>query len=340
MPDWAISFCTHDRCVSKMFVSLRRADKGQRGQSWRELFRDFYADLGRYIDHYSTLRKAWDDLKSYLGQKCPRMIASLKGAFSLPLALFTLLSFKKKVYETRNDHNKQDEKHMNTIPLNITLTSRSMSIEGAKEEELDAIEAQIGCKLPNDYRCSYRIHNGQKLVVPGWDMAYWGNSKNNDFHAVECIHAQIIKHVVYYQFKTMLLCDPKPNDPTSKKVKSFSSLEKIWLVLKNAENWKSCDWQSERRKGSHEEKPNLAHSKSLMMFCVSLQADGQHGLVQSLSLRRPVGHWDRSRGIPAEEGHEALSPPHLLLSHRTESVHGFRKHRGTHAQRDLLPLSG
>lgn len=52
---------------------------------------------------------------------------------------------------------------MNTI----TLTSRSMSIEGAKEEELDAIEAQIGCKLPNDYRCSYRIHNGQKLVVPG-----------------------------------------------------------------------------------------------------------------------------------------------------------------------------
>ena len=40
--------------------------------------------------------------------------------------------------------------------------------EGAKEEELDAIEAQIGCKLPTDYRCSYRIHNGQKLVVPGW----------------------------------------------------------------------------------------------------------------------------------------------------------------------------
>lgn len=39
--------------------------------------------------------------------------------------------------------------------------------EGAKEEELDAIEAQIGCKLPCDYRCSYRIHNGQKLVVPG-----------------------------------------------------------------------------------------------------------------------------------------------------------------------------
>lgn len=62
---------------------------------------------------------------------------------------------------------KQDEKRPNTIASNITVMSYSLSIEGAKEEELDAIEAQIGCKLPNDYRCSYRIHNGQKLVVPG-----------------------------------------------------------------------------------------------------------------------------------------------------------------------------
>jgi F-box protein 3 len=39
--------------------------------------------------------------------------------------------------------------------------------EGTHEEDLDAVEAQIGCKLPNDYRCSYQIHNRQKLVVPG-----------------------------------------------------------------------------------------------------------------------------------------------------------------------------
>lgn len=74
--------------MSKMVVSLRRADKGQRGQSWRELFRDFYADLGRYIEHYSTLKKAWDDLKSYLGQQCPRMIASLKGVFHFCFVFF------------------------------------------------------------------------------------------------------------------------------------------------------------------------------------------------------------------------------------------------------------
>ncbi|XP_055022338.1 F-box only protein 3 isoform X3 [Boleophthalmus pectinirostris] len=39
--------------------------------------------------------------------------------------------------------------------------------EGATESELDAVEAQIELKLPNDYRCSCRIHNGQKLVIPG-----------------------------------------------------------------------------------------------------------------------------------------------------------------------------
>ncbi|NXY91352.1 FBX3 protein, partial [Alcedo cyanopectus] len=39
--------------------------------------------------------------------------------------------------------------------------------ESVREEDLDAVEAQIGCKLPDDYRCSFRIHNGQKLVVPG-----------------------------------------------------------------------------------------------------------------------------------------------------------------------------
>lgn len=33
--------------------------------------------------------------------------------------------------------------------------------------ELNDIEAQISCRLPDDYRCSYRIHNGQKLVIPG-----------------------------------------------------------------------------------------------------------------------------------------------------------------------------
>uniref|UniRef100_A0AAY4CR35 ApaG domain-containing protein n=1 Tax=Denticeps clupeoides TaxID=299321 RepID=A0AAY4CR35_9TELE len=59
--------------------------------------------------------------------------------------------------------------------------------EGAKEEELDAIEAQIGCKLPNDYRCSYRIHNGQKLVVPGLmgSMALSNHYRSEDLLDIE-----------------------------------------------------------------------------------------------------------------------------------------------------------
>ncbi|XP_010148836.1 PREDICTED: F-box only protein 3-like, partial [Eurypyga helias] len=98
------------------FLSLRE-EKSQRNQSWKAIFISTYSDLGRYIRCYATLKKAWDDLEKYLGQRCPRMIGSLK--------------------------------------------------ESVREEDLDAVEAQIGCKLPDDYRCSFRIHNGQKLVVPG-----------------------------------------------------------------------------------------------------------------------------------------------------------------------------
>ena len=52
------------------------------------------------------------------------------------------------------------------LPHNVLLRLLSSS-EGATEVELNDIEAQIGCRLPDDYRCSYRIHNGQKLVIPG-----------------------------------------------------------------------------------------------------------------------------------------------------------------------------
>uniref|UniRef100_A0A3P9K7C7 F-box protein 3 n=1 Tax=Oryzias latipes TaxID=8090 RepID=A0A3P9K7C7_ORYLA len=96
---------------------LTDADRLQSGLSWYCLFKRYYSDLGRYIQHYAVLRKAWEQLKNFLLQRCPRMIASLK--------------------------------------------------EGTTEAELNDIETQIGCKLPDDYRCSYRIHNGQKLVIPG-----------------------------------------------------------------------------------------------------------------------------------------------------------------------------
>ncbi|XP_054650523.1 F-box only protein 3 isoform X1 [Dunckerocampus dactyliophorus] len=89
----------------------------QNGRSWYDLFKEYYRDLGRYIQYYPVLKKAWEQLTSFLRQRCPRMITSLK--------------------------------------------------EGASEAELSSIEAQIGCRLPGDYRCSYRIHNGQKLVIPG-----------------------------------------------------------------------------------------------------------------------------------------------------------------------------
>ncbi|KAJ7396525.1 F-box only protein 3 [Pitangus sulphuratus] len=99
------------------YRDLVREEKSRRKESWKSIFISTYSDLGRYIRYYATLKKAWDDLEQFLGQRCPRMIGSLK--------------------------------------------------ESVREEDLDAVEAQIRCKLPDDYRCSFRIHNGQKLVVPG-----------------------------------------------------------------------------------------------------------------------------------------------------------------------------
>ncbi|KAG5839899.1 F-box only protein 3 isoform X1 [Anguilla rostrata] len=132
--------CNHNplwKGLCQKYWLLSESDKSERGQTWKDLFREYYGDMGRYIDHYSTLKKAWDDLKRYLEQKCPRMIASLK--------------------------------------------------EGAKEEDLNAIEAQIGCGLPSDYRCSFRIHNGQKLVVPGLmgSMALSNHYRSEDLLDIE-----------------------------------------------------------------------------------------------------------------------------------------------------------
>ncbi|XP_047432226.1 F-box only protein 3 [Mugil cephalus] len=96
---------------------LTEVDRVQSGVSWYRLFRQSYGDLGRYVYCYASLKRTWEQLKTFLQQRCPRMIVSLK--------------------------------------------------EGATEMELDDVEVQIGSRLPEDYRCSFRIHNGQKLVIPG-----------------------------------------------------------------------------------------------------------------------------------------------------------------------------
>ncbi|KAF7251709.1 F-box only protein 3 [Varanus komodoensis] len=61
------------------YRDLMSAEKSQRNKNWKAIFIDMYADLGRYIHYYPTLKKAWDDLENYLLQRCPRMISSLKG---------------------------------------------------------------------------------------------------------------------------------------------------------------------------------------------------------------------------------------------------------------------
>ncbi|KAH8032100.1 hypothetical protein HPB51_023084 [Rhipicephalus microplus] len=38
---------------------------------------------------------------------------------------------------------------------------------GTTEEQLDAAERKLGVRFPDDLRCCYRIHNGQRLASPG-----------------------------------------------------------------------------------------------------------------------------------------------------------------------------
>ncbi|KAG8570172.1 hypothetical protein GDO81_011131 [Engystomops pustulosus] len=112
--------CNHDplwKWPCRKYWLVSEDKKVQKNRSWKATFTEYYTDLGRYIHHYAKLKAAWDALKTYLGEHCPRMISSLKA--------------------------------------------------GVQEEDLNAIEERINSKLPDDYRCSLRIHNGQKLVVPG-----------------------------------------------------------------------------------------------------------------------------------------------------------------------------
>eukprot|EP00062_Callorhinchus_milii_P026419 gi/632988499/ref/XP_007883146.1/ PREDICTED: F-box only protein 3-like isoform X3 [Callorhinchus milii] len=99
------------------YTDLNREEKAEKKLSWKEMFCEYFSDLGRYIEHYAEVRTAWEELKAFLEVQCPRMIASLKV--------------------------------------------------GVTEQQLNTTEEKIGFKLPNDYRCSLRIHNGQRLVVPG-----------------------------------------------------------------------------------------------------------------------------------------------------------------------------
>lgn len=65
--------------TSCVCVRVFSADRLQSGLSWYCLFKQYYKDLGRYIKYYPVLKRAWEQLKSFLQQRCPRMIASLKG---------------------------------------------------------------------------------------------------------------------------------------------------------------------------------------------------------------------------------------------------------------------
>ncbi|XP_008298590.1 F-box only protein 3 [Stegastes partitus] len=83
---------------------LTDADRLQSGVSWYCLFRQYYTDLGRYIQYYPVLKRAWEQLKAFLQQRCPRMIASLKVKDEISPASEAKLTF----YPLTKDQTAQD----------------------------------------------------------------------------------------------------------------------------------------------------------------------------------------------------------------------------------------
>ena len=47
--------------------------------SWREQFIRCYADLGRYVDIYPKIYKAWQQIETYMKKYCPTIYESIQG---------------------------------------------------------------------------------------------------------------------------------------------------------------------------------------------------------------------------------------------------------------------
>ncbi|XP_032976499.1 F-box only protein 3 [Rhinolophus ferrumequinum] len=63
----------------KKYWLISEEEKAQKNQCWKSLFIDTYSDVGRYIDHYAAIKKAWADLRKYLEPRPPQMALSLQG---------------------------------------------------------------------------------------------------------------------------------------------------------------------------------------------------------------------------------------------------------------------
>ncbi|KAK7880728.1 hypothetical protein WMY93_032642 [Mugilogobius chulae] len=66
------------------FRDLLRSDRADSALSWYGLFVHTYSDLGRYVEFYASLKQHWDQLKDFLQQRCPRIIAFFEGKTPKP----------------------------------------------------------------------------------------------------------------------------------------------------------------------------------------------------------------------------------------------------------------
>jgi len=50
--------------------------------TWRENFAAWYRDFGKYWKVYKQIRRAWDQIESYMKKRCPAIYSSLQGSYS------------------------------------------------------------------------------------------------------------------------------------------------------------------------------------------------------------------------------------------------------------------
>ncbi|ELU11977.1 hypothetical protein CAPTEDRAFT_144235 [Capitella teleta] len=57
-------------------------DKCTEGKTWKETFIHFYEDLGKYVDIYGSILKAWKQIEVYMEKNCPTIHKSIQTGLS------------------------------------------------------------------------------------------------------------------------------------------------------------------------------------------------------------------------------------------------------------------
>ena len=130
---------------------ISEEDKTQKSQYWQFLFIDTCFDVGRYKDHNDAIKKAWDGLKKYLNPDVLRWLFSKRGWVIKKEDIEALVQSL-----GREDPLEGTATHSSILAWRISPGrpqsmghKDSNTIEQFSKQAIDAVEAQMSCKLPD-----------------------------------------------------------------------------------------------------------------------------------------------------------------------------------------------